>query len=381
MAIKRWARAGATPVILLHGIAVNADVWDLPDVVTDEYHYRSLATVLYEAGFDIWLVNLRGHGGPNMRSEPPAGQDDWCVDHFIHYDLPAVVDHVTAGGRRAFLVGASMGAITLAGYLQGAVLGERRNGGMQVVVDADVAMERQRRLCGAIFAEFPAVLRWPESLYDAQGRVRWRFLLREWRQAAGATNLPFEVLSHWAWLHALLDVAGQVPVQWFMPEPGRKPWYRNLPEGWGGRVAELERQVWQAMLRCSGTFTGATHHRAEVMLQGRRYVFDHMKAGVLRQLAECVRRRAIVSALGEPAHVYSDHYVRIALPTLVVQGGRDRIAHPEFTRTAFFERIAAQDREFLLFEPIAHGEIEAAPYATEQIYPRIREWMGGRKGD
>ena len=95
-------RAAGTPVILLHGLAVNADIWDIPDIDEPAAPYRSLSSVLHERGLDVWMMNLRGCGAPHMPSEPPPGQDDWCVDHFILYDLPAVVEHVwRTRGRRA----------------------------------------------------------------------------------------------------------------------------------------------------------------------------------------------------------------------------------------------------------------------------------------
>jgi len=63
----------------------------------------------------------------------------------------------------------------------------------------------------------------------------------------------------------------------------------------------------------------------------------------------------------------------------VVQGGRDRIANAEVTRTAFFERIPAADKRFLFYEEIAHGELEAAPIASEMVYPKIRAWLDERR--
>src|SRR5206468_4280078 len=102
-------------------IAVNADLWNLPDVDGPDFKYRSLSSQLHDAGCDIWLMNLRGHGSDELHSAAPPGQDDWCVDHFIVYDLPAVVDFViTTTGRRPIVIGTSMGAMTLAGYVQGA---------------------------------------------------------------------------------------------------------------------------------------------------------------------------------------------------------------------------------------------------------------------
>lgn len=367
------------PVIFLHGLAVNADLWDLPEVRGRDFHYRSLASILHEAGYDIWLVNLRGHGGPHMLSEPAAGQSDWCVDHFIVYDLPAVVDRVVADtGRRPFVIGASMGSMTLAGYVQGAVF-RAENGSGRVVADPLVARTRQERLAGCVFVEFPAALRWPDSLYDEEGRLQWGNLLRDWWRNDGDINYPFEMLSRWGWLHAVLEAAGQVPVNWVVAEQQGEPWYQKLPAPLASGVEAVERAVVQAMLRMAGTFTGATNHRAEVMLQGRRYVLNHMKAGVLKQLSKCVRKRAFVSDLGTPDHVYSDYYELVEAPTLVVQGGRDRIANAEIVRSAFFDRIRSADKRFLYYEEIAHGELEAAPIASEKVYPEIVAWLDERR--
>ncbi len=375
IAIKRRPCVGGTPVIFLHGLAVNADLWDLPEISGPGFHYRSLASILLDAAYDVWLVNFRGHGAPRMLSKPPPGQTDWCIDHFILYDLPAVVRHVRAEtGRRPFVIGASMGSMTLAGYVQGASLvGDGDEA--RIVADRDLAGARQAALAGTVFAEFPAALRWPDSLYDEEGRLDWRGLLRDWWRNDGDVNYPFEMLSRWGWLHALLGAVGEVPLQWVKGNDAPEPWYGKLPKPLADGAERLERAAVQAMLRVSGTFSGATNHRAEVFLEGRRYVLDHMKAGVLQQLAKCVRRRAFVSALGSAEHVYSDHYELVELPTLVVQGSRDRIANAAVTRSAFFDRIAATDKEFLLDDDIAHGEIEAAPVACERLYPEILAWL------
>jgi alpha-beta hydrolase superfamily lysophospholipase len=379
IAIKRRPQAGGPAVIFLHGLAVNADLWNLPEVRGRDFHYRSLAALLHEAGYDIWLVNLRGHGGPHMLSEPPPGQSDWCVDHFVLYDLPAVIDHVTDQTRsRPLVIGASMGAMTLAGYLEGARWNEQTHP-PRIVADPEVARLRQRRLAGCVLAEFPAALRWPESLYDTHGRLRWRKLVRDWWRSDGDVNYAFELVARCGWLQAVLEAAGQVPVNWLAGNGQRDPWYRRLPAQLAARAEQLERTAVQAMLQLAGTFTGATNHRAEVMLAGRRQVLDHMKAGVLRQLAKCVRHRAFVSDTGTPDHVYSDYYELIELPTLVVQGGRDRIANADVTRTAFYDRIRATDKQFLLYGQIAHGELEAAPVASEKVYPEILAWLNTRK--
>lgn len=60
-------------MIFLHGLAANAELWNLPETEAGRRRYRSLAALLHERGCDIWLANLRGHGAPHMLSEPPPG--------------------------------------------------------------------------------------------------------------------------------------------------------------------------------------------------------------------------------------------------------------------------------------------------------------------
>jgi alpha-beta hydrolase superfamily lysophospholipase len=376
LTVKRRRGAG-TPVIFLHGLAVNADLWDLPSVSGPDYEYRSLASILNEAGYDLWLVNFRGHGAPHMLSAPAPGQEDWSVDHFVLFDLPAVVEHALAEtGRRPFVIGASMGSMTLAGFAEGArLVGEAA--GTHIVADAELAARRAGQLAGAVFVEFPAALRWPSSAYDAARGVDFKALLRDFLRTDADANYPFELLARWGWLEALISEAGHVPLGWLRREPGQS-WWANLPAPLSESLAELERKVAQGMLGLAGKFSGATNYRAEVLLQGRRYIMDHMKAGVLAQMAKSVRLGAFVSTLGAPDHVYSDHYANVVVPTLVVAGGRDRIANPAVTRDVFFERIQAADKTFRLYPEIAHGEFEAAPIATRQVYPDIKSWLDAR---
>jgi pimeloyl-ACP methyl ester carboxylesterase len=380
LTLKCRRNPGGVPVILVHGLAVNADVWDLPAVDTPECRFRSLASELHAAGHDVWMVNLRGHGAPHMLSTPPPGLADWCVDHFILYDLPAVVDHVTAAtGARPFVVGSSMGAMTLAGYAQGAT-GVGSPALARIVADPAVAAARQAQLAGAVFIEFPAALRWPDSAYDETGQPVWRALLRDWWRSDADVNFPFEIAARWAWLEALIVAAGGVPLDRLRPSGRGEALLARLPVPLADAWRRAERGFVQAGLDLVGLLSGHAHYRAEVLLAGRRFVVDQMKAGVLQQMARSVRDRNFASLLGEPPHVYSDHYEQITLPLLVIAGGRDRIAHAGVTRDVFFDRCRAEDRTFLLFEDVSHGEFEAAPVATARVFPPLLEWLATRAG-
>lgn len=374
IAVKRRRRDG-TPVVFLHGIAVHAGIWELPAFSGDEFTYRSLSDILHEAGHDVWLANFRGHGPPECASLPAPGQSDWCLDHFIAYDLPAVIDHVVEQtGRQPFVIASSMGSMTLAGCLQGArLVGEEPP---HIEIDESLAGRRRKQLAGCVFFEFPAALRWPRSLYGKDEKLDWQSLTKDWMRFNPQANYPFEVLSRLGWLEAILAAVGEVPLDRFRGGPER------LRDRWPRRVTEtldrIEKSFTEGLLKLAGTFNGATHHRAEIFMQTRRHVVESMKAGVLRQLAKSVRRRAFVSDSGAADHVYSDHYGMIDLPLLVVAGGRDRIANAGVTREVFYDAVRSRDKTFRLFEEIAHGEFVAAPVATQRVYPLVREWIAER---
>lgn len=379
LALKRLVRADGTPVLFLHGLAVNADLWNLPAVTTKEFSYVSLAETLHRQGYDVWLLNFRGHGNDGFESLPPAGQADWNVDDFVLYDLPAALNAVYAANRRhPFVIAASMGAMALAGYLQGATL---RSEGAEPHIEADavLAAERQAALAGAVFVELPAALRWPDSPIGADGRILWDRVLSQAARTDADANFAFELLSRADALAELLEFGGGIPLRWLRPSPPVAALRERLPKAVQQTLNSAERALTQVFISMIGVFNGAAHYRVEIFLQGKRHVVDDIKSGVLRQLAASVRARGFISSYGNPPHVYSDHYAHITLPTLVVAGGRDRIAHAGVTRASFFDRISATDKHFLLFEQFGHGEFEIAPEACVALYPQIVTWLAERR--
>ncbi|KAL3698813.1 hypothetical protein R1sor_012889 [Riccia sorocarpa] len=101
-----WSRP---PVFLQHGLLQGGDNWVLnnPD--------ESLAYILADAGFDVWIGNIRGtrwsHGHISLNTRD-KNYWDWSIDELAAYDLPAMLEFVyKSTGRKTFYVGHSQGTI------------------------------------------------------------------------------------------------------------------------------------------------------------------------------------------------------------------------------------------------------------------------------
>jgi polyhydroxyalkanoate synthase subunit PhaC len=104
LAVVRKRRAeGETlaPVVLVHGFGQNRYAFHMPE--------RSFANYLADRGYDVFNVDLRGHG----RSAELGSARSRGVDDYIQGDLPAVIDAVLArsGFDKTFLLGHSLGGL------------------------------------------------------------------------------------------------------------------------------------------------------------------------------------------------------------------------------------------------------------------------------
>ena len=118
MVRKRATELGGTraPVLLVHGFGQNRYAWHLPS--------RSLVNALAAAGYDVFNVDLRGHG----RSRHLGARRVRSVDDYVREDLPTAVEEVTSlsGNRPVWLVGHSLGGLVsyaAAPRLDGAIAG------------------------------------------------------------------------------------------------------------------------------------------------------------------------------------------------------------------------------------------------------------------
>ncbi len=88
-------------VVLIHGFGQNRYTW--------HNKHRSFSAYLAAAGWDVFNVDLRGHG----RSRRFGSERPRLLDDYIRLDLPAFVDEALrmSGHDKLFLVGHSMGGL------------------------------------------------------------------------------------------------------------------------------------------------------------------------------------------------------------------------------------------------------------------------------
>ncbi len=101
--------APGAPVVLVHGTFCQRSFWISRKGV-------GLGPYLRDRGFDVWIVELRGHG----RSPKSPGYRTWTAEDMMRFDLPAVQRLVRdETGRDVLWVGHSWGGMAIVGSLAG----------------------------------------------------------------------------------------------------------------------------------------------------------------------------------------------------------------------------------------------------------------------
>ncbi|XP_021851932.1 triacylglycerol lipase 2 isoform X1 [Spinacia oleracea] len=118
------------PVLLQHGVLMDGVTWLLnpPD--------QSLAFILADSGFDVWVANSRGTKyslGHMTLSFNDSAYWDWSWDELMEYDLPEIVQYVynQSGEQKLHYVGHSQGTlIALTAFSQQKLLNMVKSAGL-----------------------------------------------------------------------------------------------------------------------------------------------------------------------------------------------------------------------------------------------------------
>jgi lysosomal acid lipase/cholesteryl ester hydrolase len=123
---------GKLPVILCHGLGLNATFW----TITDDH----LPSQLVARGYDVYVFDIRASGENskvgrcdriNKRRRQTflceREESSWTVDDLVNYDVPAILDYVEhdTGRDRVNWIGHSLGGMMLFAYLESAPRPER----------------------------------------------------------------------------------------------------------------------------------------------------------------------------------------------------------------------------------------------------------------
>ncbi|XP_014365451.2 lipase 3 [Papilio machaon] len=98
------------PVLLMHGFLLNSDSW------TDAGPTASLAYLLPDACYDLWLGNVRGtdYGRRHERLDPDTDSEFWnfTSNEMGKYDIPSFIDYILnrTSSTELIYVGYSQGA-------------------------------------------------------------------------------------------------------------------------------------------------------------------------------------------------------------------------------------------------------------------------------
>jgi len=333
--LKRYAREGAQPIILVHGYTGNGLEFDLP------HRGHNLALFLAERGYDVWISSFRGCGRAPYRSDT----NGWLhsVDHLAALDAPALVDGVSlATGKKPVWIGHSMGGMVLYMYLAGARIAPGE-GGSQVSLDPLLAAERNRSLLGGI------TIGSPPAFYHGGGA--W---------VATLSRLPFFEAS----VRALIRLCGLLEkASPLLPVSRLGDLVARFPRL--GRVL-------------------AMHGPIAIFLYNRENVYPEVGYSLLRWASDNVTTRMTAQILSlvrdrdfrdfRRACSYTERMAHITLPLLFITGTLDFVG-AENIRAHGYELVASGRKRFENFAGYGHTDLVMGKRVQEEVYPVILGWL------
>lgn len=304
------------PLVLLHGYGQNRYAWHLPS--------RSLFNYLARSGFDVFNLELRGHGrSRHLGAHPPKR-----ISEFVEHDVPAAIDEVQrlSGGRPVYLMGHSLGG--LISYASAAKLNSppQAPGGLG------------SRIAGVITLGSP---------YQFT-RGSWSLgLIATVMSALEKTTLP-----------AALDSSAIE--------------LRPLSETVRLLRAFIESPIFPLPIR--GFVPGSLE--PNVLSQHMALAMDVGSVAVLRMMfMGAAEARRGGKCLGELTD-YADAFEGLETPLLVIAGTKDDLAPPASVEPAYL-RSRSPDKTYRTF-PRGHLDLIVGRDSTQTIWPLIESWLLAR---
>jgi pimeloyl-ACP methyl ester carboxylesterase len=295
------------PVILVHGFGQNRYAWHLPE--------RSFVNYLADHGFDVFNVDLRGHG---RSRELGAGRSSG-VDDYIRGDLPAVIEAVLerSGYERAFLVGHSLGGICAAA----------------------AAARDPESVAGVVTIGSPHALGRDHAVLGGALRALGRTVGLTGLFRGSRAPLPVDLLG---------KVGKAVHLTRFAWDTDRAP---------------LPVRAWKP-----GTFSGR-----ELVSYLERSM-DGASLGTFHDLIQLATTSDMRSRLDGVS--YTKLIERSELPLLAVSGTVDLLANPSSVKP-MYDRSQAMDKQYIEVDA-GHADLLLGRQAPELVWPAVASWLKKR---
>ena len=267
------------PIVLCPGFGGNRFNFDL-----DESH--SLARHLATAGFDVWIVELRGQGRSKnqTRSRDTAGSIGWTIDDHVEEDLPALLKAITklSARRKVIWIGHSLG-----GMVAYCLLARRP--------------EYEQFFAGLITLGAPAHVVRPWY---------WRFLV--------SIEFFFYLLG------AKRTVSVRLPL----------------------KIVYSLIETWPGSTRLFRYWANPKNIESSVVMRTISVGLEPLSIAILQQWVRSMRHNSLLSFDG--SFDYFSNLDRITIPILFISGTVDRVASAK-TILAAYDRVQAHDKRIRVF--------------------------------
>ncbi len=238
----RYANPGKKPILLVHGIQSST------------VYFKFLGRELHKMGYDVWMINLRGHGMGAHKSKLKGKLKKVRLQDMIVEDIPETVRYIANATRQKVnIVGYSMGSMVTRAYTAGV----REGAHGALVFDDALALKRAQTLVASRISVGgpPHFRNLPDSIKQTARIGKKLSQLGSFDlPTIGPTHTPTDIttlklrdrLKIFAWTKASEHIENLIPPWLYVPKnmtPGEKKRIiestSNLNTSLGGEFADF----------------------------------------------------------------------------------------------------------------------------------------------